>query len=91
LAWGLSTPPWGKTASKTYEGTVGRIILQRDGKSLYEIRRLTEASEEGQGPHRTVEPMMMMMMMMMTTTTIMMSLSYRVSTCTIIGIFVSLS
>jgi hypothetical protein len=27
----------------------------------YELRRLAEASEQGQGPHRTVEPMMMIL------------------------------
>jgi hypothetical protein len=35
------------------------------GERGYEHRRLAEASEVGQGPHRTVEPMMMTMMMMM--------------------------
>jgi hypothetical protein len=33
---------------------------------------MAEASEEGQGPHRAVEPMMMMMMMMVVVVVIMM-------------------
>jgi hypothetical protein len=49
---GLTTPPWKKNVIKTEEATAGRTLLEQ--------RRLAEASEEGQGPQRAVEPMMMM-------------------------------
>jgi hypothetical protein len=45
---GLTSRFWTRNVMKSEEVTAGR----------------TEASEEGQGPHRTVEPATMMMMMM---------------------------
>jgi hypothetical protein len=51
LGVGLTTPPWKKNVTKSEEAKAGRTIP-----------RLAEAPEEGQGPHRAVEPMMMMMM-----------------------------
>jgi hypothetical protein len=53
---GLTTPPWKKNVvvTKSEEAKAGRTILNG-------WRRLAEAPEEGQGPHRAVEPMMMMM------------------------------
>jgi hypothetical protein len=61
LGVGLTTPPWKKKVTKSEEAKAGRTILRRNGGDGW--RRLAEAPEEAQGPHRAVEPMMMMMMM----------------------------
>jgi hypothetical protein len=62
--------PWQKTSALQDSRGLGMGLKPHPGKDSWheiwrnnsQIPQLAEASEEGKGPHRAVEPMMMMMM-----------------------------